>query len=266
MTPRGPGRAVRLSHLTFTGADDSVDPGELARLSAEAPLIEWGILLSAEDEGRPRFPSKAWHAAFLRAAPRVRCAAHVCGETLLAMVAAQGLSGPYQRMQLNFDRRTLPPAVLQSLLDASRRRDTATATASPVRWPPVWITQHHEANASLHERFAGCHAVLFDASDGNGLSPVEWPQALQTVPCGYAGGLGAHNIEVQLPRIAAAAAGSAGAVWIDMESALRSGNAGERFDLERVRGVVEIVRAFADRGALDPDATLHVPAGSHLSA
>jgi len=247
---------MQLSHLTFTGADDSVDPGELARLSAEVPLIEWGIALSADDEGQPRFPSKAWRAAFARAAPGVRCAAHVCGDALLAATAARGLSGPYQRMQLNFDVSTLPPAVLQDWLDASQRRDAASHPQSPVTWPPLWITQHHAANASLHERFAGRHAVLFDASAGRGRVPADWPAALPGLDCGYAGGLGAHNLEAQLPRIAAAAASSERAVWIDLETALRSGDTGERFDLDRVRSVVEIVRCVADGAALVPGVTL----------
>ena len=44
--------------VTFTGADDEVDPVELSKLSEQHPFIEWGILFPST--GGNRFPSKEW--------------------------------------------------------------------------------------------------------------------------------------------------------------------------------------------------------------
>lgn len=47
--------------ITVTGADDSVkDLNELVRMSEKFPKIEWGILLSKNNVGSPRFPSSEW--------------------------------------------------------------------------------------------------------------------------------------------------------------------------------------------------------------
>ena len=245
---------MRLSHLTFTGADDAVDPGELARLSAQAPLIEWGLLLSAEDEGRPRFPSRQWRAEFLRAAPLARRAAHVCGPGLLRGTTLPNPSERCQRLQLNFSVDDLEADAVQRWVDTWQRGGDGA--------PSVWITQHNAANAHLHERFvrpndapatAGPrHAVLFDASGGRGRVPGQWPRALPGCDCGYAGGLGPETIALQLPLIAAAA-GDARPTWIDMEGALR---VDDRLDLDRVRSVVESLRSAAAGAALLPGVRL----------
>ena len=44
----------------MTGADDSVDPKELFRISEKYPFVEWGILFSKSATGRYRYPSKEW--------------------------------------------------------------------------------------------------------------------------------------------------------------------------------------------------------------
>ncbi len=255
---------MRLSHLTFTGADDAVDPGELARLSAQAPLIEWGLLLSAEDQGRPRFPSRQWRAEFLRAAPRARRAAHVCGPGLLRGTAMPHPSERCQRMQLNFSADDLEADTVQRWVDVWQRGGDGS--------PSVWITQHNAANAHLHERFvrpdgvqakAGPrHAVLFDASGGRGRMPGHWPWALAGRDCGYAGGLGPETIDLQLPLIAAAA-GDVWPTWIDMEGALR---VDDRFDLDRVRSVVESLRSAAGGAPLLPGVRLVLPSASETSS
>ena len=37
---------MHLTGVTITGADDNVDPGVLADISAEYPWVEWGLLIS----------------------------------------------------------------------------------------------------------------------------------------------------------------------------------------------------------------------------
>jgi hypothetical protein len=260
-----------LSHLTFTGADDSVDPEALAQFSARDPLIEWGILFDAEQCGQPRFPSKAWRREFYRAAPHARRAAHVCGAPLLNELAAVAtpsasvlghelcgeskMQPPFGRIQLNFDAQRLPLVVLAGLVAGWRggrwrRADGATLSL---------ITQHNTNNRQIHELFAESgsngvcyptfYGVLFDASGGRGLQPLAWPARPLGLSCGYAGGISGHNITSHL-RSLAAIEPEALPVWFDVESGVRSG---ERFDLAKVGAIIEAVRTFAGAGVLEPN-------------
>jgi hypothetical protein len=268
---------MRLSHLTFTGADDSVDPEALARISARDPLVEWGLLFDAERCGQPRFPSEAWRREFYRAAPHARRAAHVCGLPLLSELAAVAvpsasmlgselcgestLQPPFGRIQLNFDAQRLPLAVLTGLVAGWRGGRWRRADGAPLGL----ITQHNEGNRQVHELFAetssngmrypAFYSVLFDASGGRGLQPAAWPARPPGLACGYAGGIAEHNITALL-RSLAATESEALPVWFDAESGVRSG---ERFDLDKVGKVIEAVRAVADADVLEPNQPVRPP-------
>jgi len=268
---------VLLSHLTFTGADDSVDPEALARISARDPLIEWGILFDAEQCGQPRFPSEAWRREFYRAAPYARRAAHVCGAPLLNELAAAAVPSasvlgaelcgeatrlpPFRRIQLNFDAQRLPPAMLTGLVAGWRGGRWRRADGAPLGL----ITQHNDGNRQVHELFADSgasgvrypafYSVLFDASGGRGLQPLAWPARPQGLICGYAGGIAAHNITSLLRSLAATEA-EALPLWFDAESGVRSG---ERFDLDKVGALIEAVRTFAGAGVLEPNQPVRPP-------
>jgi hypothetical protein len=266
-----------LSHLTFTGADDSVDPEALARISARDPLIEWGLLFDAERCGQPRFPSEAWRREFYRAAPHARRAAHVCGTQLLSELAAiaaplasalgselcgeSTMQPPFGRIQLNFDAQRLPLAVLTGLVAAWRGSRWRRADGASLGL----ITQHNEGNRQVHELFAepgssemrypAFYSVLFDASGGRGLQPTAWPARPQGLSCGYAGGIAEHNITAHLHSLAATEP-EALPVWFDVESGVRSG---ERFDLGMVGKIIEAVRAVANADVLGPNLLVRAP-------
>jgi len=262
---------MRLSHLTFTGADDSVDPEALARISARDPLVEWGILFDAEQCGQPRFPSEAWRREFYRAAPHARRAAHVCGTQFLSELASAAmpsasvlgseLCGAFGRIQLNFGAQRLPLAVLTGLVAGWRGGRWRRANGAPLSL----ITQHNDGNRQVHELFAesgsngtrypAFYSVLFDASGGRGLQPATWPARPHGLTCGYAGGIAEHNITALL-RSLAATEPEALPVWLDIESGVRSG---ERFDLDKIGKVIEAVRAVADADVLDPSQLVRPP-------
>src|SRR5207244_2692610 len=155
-------RGMHLTHLTLTGADDSVDPIELAKLSAAYPIIEWGILIADALGGAPRFPSSAWRNELYRVAPHVRRAAHICREDALAALTCdtplRDELREYKRVQMNFDVRLLRPETLTGLV-ALAGKSLRNRGGVPIEF----ITQHNEANRSVHELFAASadHAVLF---------------------------------------------------------------------------------------------------------
>src|SRR6185503_2749693 len=74
---------MRLDRVTITGADDSIDPKTLVRLSRRFPFVEWGILLSESSfpRGSVRFPSRAWVETLLATdgSSLLQLSGHLCG-------------------------------------------------------------------------------------------------------------------------------------------------------------------------------------------
>lgn len=237
---------MNLSHCTLTGVDEPTDLSRLAELSAEFPFAEWGLLYSPTRQGQPgRYPSVGTLLRAFRELPsHVRVALHICGrgvqdlldeepvvhELVMAVARRQG------RIQLNFNQRR-NQLHLDGLRKWMDKHDGITV-----------ITQHNEANAAVHGAFReqGNHAVLFDASGGQGLSPEGWQEPLPGTPCGYAGGLGPNNLRRELDRISAVASGHV--VWVDMEGKLRTtdpAGIGDWFDLGRCEACLREVSSWA---------------------
>lgn len=248
---------MSLTKVTITGADDETDVGELIELSREFPFVEWGILVGSntgEGCGCSRFPSVDWIAGLVndvRAAGNhqlpVNLSLHVCGEFLRQLVRGYSsldvLLGRYlyafQRMQLNWHGERQFEDSDENILDAISRLVDNVPVTDPA-WNPVVIFQLDGWNDELWRATARrflC-AGLFDRSHGAGILPAEWPAARLGLPCGWAGGLGPDNLELQLPLIASQATGD---YWVDMETLVRSES---RLDLEKVRDCLEIADEF----------------------
>lgn len=222
---------------SLTGAEDSVDPADLAALSERFPFVEWALLAHFEREGEGRNPSGAWRERFLDAINgRGRSALHLCGKLAFERLLREGpwpeLSR-YDRIQANINARGAD-------FSAS---DTLKVWEALSALGPRLIIQAHEGSERLARAFlstpagAGC-AVLFDESRGRGQLPSLWRSRWPGVACGYAGGLGPEALPALLPEIAQAASEADGPpCWIDMESALRTDG---RFDLSKAQRVLEV--------------------------
>lgn len=245
---------IHIDGITLTGADDSVDPVELAKISKKFRHVEWGILFSSNNCGTGRYPSPEWRREFYRTAPDVARAAHLFGTRILEDFAAGGRDGlhselrEYQRIQLNFNANRLHPAVLHGLVSQWE----SEAWCDKDGTMQTFITQHNEANAEIYRHFSHHrhiphfkHEALFDSSGGNGASPSAWERPIPGVRCGYAGGLGTDNLAAELARITEVVASGhrhrhRAHTWVDMESKLRTD---DRFDLDKVQAVIETVRS-----------------------
>jgi len=216
--------------VTITGADDYVDPDELAKLSESFPFVEWGFLLSAKRFGSPRYPSMGWLDRMrTRAFPR---SLHVCGE--VARSACRGEPLPFLcalsldcgRMQINgFE----PYPELVEFLKP--RAHVAFEV----------ILQVREANqinvaAKVARECGGRTSLLYDPSGGRGVEQSFWPPAPDGVRMGYAGGINPSNVVDVLIALRAR-----DDFWIDMESGVRTN---DRFDLAKVRDVLEKCTPF----------------------
>ncbi len=214
--------------VTITGADDAVEPEELAKLSQEFPFVEWGLLCSRSREGTPRYPSQPWKSAFFGTALlyKLRVAAHFCGP--LARETMTGEARPavhpwVQRVQINgfaVDKAAgMPPDPRCEFILQVRAEEDLQGAANYILACP-----------SLRA------SILFDPSGGRGIEPFRWPCSPSGVRMGYAGGITPDNVLDVLRAI-----GPVEPTWIDMESGVRTD---DRFDLGKVRRVLEQVAAL----------------------
>ncbi len=239
---------MQLDRVTITGADDSIDPEELAKLSVDFPFVEWGLLLSASNSGSARFPSLEWLARFYdvcQSVPGVKLSLHVCGEWVREICAGHwspvcSNTGPIlglgntERVQLNFH--AYGHLLGLGFFPATKQRCREQS------WQVIFQCDGVNDSLLLDAFGEGLDAVpLYDKSGGAGVIPDSWPLAMEGVYSGYAGGLGPDNLESELPGIAEAAGGER--FWIDMETKVRSGD-DRVFNLDAVRRCLSICQPY----------------------
>jgi hypothetical protein len=227
---------MNLHVVSLTGADDRVTPAGLRALSEQFPVVEWAILSSQKQQGSSRYPTEEWVSAFHLECPDAHKAIHLCGRDVDAFLSGAGWVldkvSRFDRIQLNFNQRRQPKD-LEALVRVANGLEQTI------------ILQHNSANVGLWDELRNeipRLAILFDASGGRGQSPESgWPAMLPDTVCGFAGGLGPHNVAAELTTIAGIAAGQR--FWIDMESKLRA-PADDKFLLDACRDVLAATASY----------------------
>ncbi len=205
---------------TFTGLDEFTNLNELEEVTKKYPFVEWGILLSTSDNKSFtdfRYPSVDF---LLEKVPKIfeitkkynsSLALHVCGkETKLLLEGseisvARKLINSVNRVQINFAYKEKQVQELSSLCSLYENVN--------------FITQHNIKNNDLYLKIKNKnHQILFDTSGGRGIETEIWLEQLPEKKCGYAGGLGLDNIQVQLDHITKVGIDN---FWIDMEGKIR---------------------------------------------
>lgn len=237
-----------INKVTVTGADNSIHPRELVKLFLEYPFFEAGVLVSKDNYGTPRFPSIAWIDELCRSIVDHRQFAlsfHGCGRYVKDLVegrTADLLVDLYpnldycQRIQLNTHN-----------IKHGFHADFVKLIQLPIMKGKEFIFQFDEANYRVVQDIAqyadaNC-SILFDNSGGRGLLPDEWPEPIDGINCGYAGGLSPENLREQIMRIEEKAGETP--IWIDMETHVRSEN-DKCFDLDKVRRCLDIAAEFIE--------------------
>jgi phosphoribosylanthranilate isomerase len=208
--------------ITFTGID------HLTRIDMAAMLpVEFGFLWSVRRSSvENRYPSEGDIKNMVKYIPR--CSLHVCGKEGRQM-ALQG--------QLPFD------------MDYFQRMQVNGPLTDEECWAICDNYPHLTVITQLGGRGttgnldvkASNHAVLVDASSGNGVSPDKWqkPDVPEGKKVGYAGGLGPHNIVEELVRLEHVIEKG---WWIGMEAKVRTPD--DWFDLDAARLVVKQYEEF----------------------
>jgi hypothetical protein len=166
----------KLTRVTLTGADDTVDPDELLEISEAYPNVEWGILIGSQHGHR--FPSQTWIISLMNGVRELRnkpnLSLHICGAHLKRIAAGKPLDLPngmldiFQRCQLNWHGEPQGD-IFDNIMNAF--------DAMP-SWSPEVIFQLDKANDDLAPEMSGRMIMsgLFDLSHGAGVLPEEWPK------------------------------------------------------------------------------------------
>lgn len=247
-----------LKQVTVTGADDSVNYYDLYDISRQFSFVEWGVLLSKNSEGYPRFPTLKWLEGFMNEEPLgVHVSGHLCGTWVRDLVSggSQFLSDYYlndtrrdlfyrfERLQLNFH----GTKHILSLESFARKLGLLTVIGKQ-----QVVFQMDGVNDDIYYyiislgKNSGINAVaLFDLSGGQGELPKEWQGHLGDY-CGYAGGLSSDNLVEQLGKIEKKITPEGKnpyPIWIDAETHLRSPD-NLKFDLGKVVKFLEIAKPY----------------------
>jgi uracil phosphoribosyltransferase len=113
-----------------------------------------------------------------------------------------------------------------------------------------WILQANEESAPLWKRIAEARppnvSILHDASCGGGKVLTSFASLVPDMRCGYAGGLGPHNLREMIERMRKDPALADKTLWLDMESKVRSTVDGaDRFDISKAWSCAAIVNGLA---------------------
>lgn len=243
---------MKLRALGFCGADDSVHPRHLVVLAQAYPTVEFGVLFRPDKEGQPRYATTAWVQQLADMKPAcMKLAAHLCGSRVnqvlegdtqfIAQVAAWG----FARVQINatavngVDTARLAEQVpnVKKIIQAFPQLEFIIQQNAETQ--PLWqglLEEYKSDNTSIPTNLT----MLVDESKGTGVTASSWPTPPAHYEIGYAGGIGPANVRTVLDDIAVVAADRA--VWIDMESSLRSmKNNRDVFDLDKCFVVIQIV-------------------------
>lgn len=237
-----------LNKVTITGADDNTPIRELVALSIEFPFVEWGILVSAKQQGSMRFPSLEWMTQFVAAVEfQSECvidiSMHVCGYWVRRMLMGM----------LEWDELPIVKKIADRIQINTHAEEHITHNSS-LDWMAghnnrQFIFQLDGVNDHMFDAASHRHmnvSGLFDCSHGAGLLPKSWPFVADNRLYGYAGGLGPDNVEEQIKVISGQRRGPGlpeSPYWIDMEGNVRDYIHGT-LDLKKVRRVLEICAPY----------------------
>lgn len=252
-----------LNRVTITGADDSVNPRYLLEISQEFPWVEWGILLSKNQQNTKRFPSKEWVEYLGQQIRRFKndkrfnnvnanFSGHLCGSWLRQLLIS---NKPeifnnwvskyfylFDRVQFNWhgEPQTINWEIFKNNIEK-------------IYLQRQIIFQIDQVNNNLfleaENKFSlGVIIPFYDLSHGTGILPDSWPKNIGTsIFYGYGGGLTPYNLDEELEKIEQVLTSNS-SVWIDVETGVRGNSyhsiGDELFNLHKVWKFLKIAEKY----------------------
>lgn len=231
---------LNLLCVTFTGADENTDLSALVKLQDDFKRnIEFGILVDPSKTGQPRYPNGNWIRRFLKVSrPDTRFALHLCGDAIPMFIKGDrtciDLAHQFQRIQLNITAITNKPTA-QKLIQAADAFYKKRQTVDPHKLGGVVIIPINPKTKDIGNEIAGAQIAryksshqnqsvpitfLMDDSEGRGATPEYWPDPVEHICCGYAGGINLKNVFNVNNIVRNRVAGNI--YWLDLETGART--------------------------------------------
>ena len=229
-----------IERVTITGADNAINPKELAGLSAVYPFVEWGILLPfSEHDGLWRFPTKQWTLDLLELCSEVdniRLSAHICPPYSTDMVKYGNIEDTLNDLDVDltyFGRIQINVHGIPLSSYCSQFVDWCKNS------PQEIILQADGVNDWIARGIPDA-SVLYDTSSGAGIFSNEWPNHTQVDKSfGYAGGLNIDTLPLALIEWENKKISKP--FWIDLETGVRQQGL---FNTSKVQEVLDYTKAF----------------------
>jgi len=231
-----------IERVTFTGADNSVHPVELAQISEEYPWVEWGILFPSATEGFSRFPNFNWVSELERLKKvlptdreenpwTMNLSMHLC-EPMVYQLVTEGLPLFHVMREHN-----IPKIFSRAQINTHgmKYKINEFFIKEMERHPEIeFILQVDEGNHFMYDLELENVAVFQDFSSGAGVFENTWLD-FGDRKYGYSGGL---NINTLPQAVEVWDKRDKVINWIDMESGIRTQG---KFDLAKVKEVIEYI-------------------------
>lgn len=259
-----PVSGLEVSFLSLSGVDDSVSPRTLCDISQKFAFVEWGVNFRAEMQGRePGYASLAWLRRLQEEIDRrqrakkfvpIHLAAHLGGEYCMDVLRGDMSLVRTLWEDYGFLRIHLQPMRSHGVDSSQLKKYFHSLRSVIVALPQVEfvLPASKETRALVVQMMSDCRPNLgffYDAEDDGELIDGAMPRRSPPCPhpgihCGYGGHLTVDNLAGELGRISNAVGSPGRAVWIDLESGLRTqrGGAGQdEFDLCKALACIRTV-------------------------
>lgn len=255
-------KQCKLFIIGFCGLDNSVTKAGLEKFYLDKDLqdlkeyIEFGVLFRKELEGTPRFISgdKLNELLPVIRANSKHLAGHLCSQYCLDLLRGDFevlnvlIKQGFTRFQLNMTKANgVDLTQVYETISKSQVINNLLKAIQNVK--AEFIFQFNKETEEVCNLIAHSKplpkniSILFDSSKGTGKQINEFPDTINSIPCGYAGGIGPSTItnivEAMSTDINCLKTSAIRPLWIDMESSLRTKNSGtDIFDLEKAKLVL----------------------------
>ena len=251
-----------IERVTFTGADDTIEPNDLISLSRKYPWVEWGILFPSSADSGILFPSSKWVSELKQLVkkeeenkplnvpyrnPRkttwytdanyrneINLSMHLC-EPMVSEFIIEGL--PFEQIMKKHNIPNIFQRVQINTHGLQYKWNESFVKELKIYSDKEFILQVDGANDFIFYIPSDNVAVFQDFSSGAGVFQNSWID-FGDRKYGYSGGL---NINTLPQAIEVWDKRDKTINWIDMESGVRTNG---RFDLYKVMEVIKYIEPY----------------------
>lgn len=236
---------MNITTVTITGADDKVNPQDLADIQKKYKYVEWGILVSPKNHpDKPRYPSFRWIEEFRK--QKLDCALHICGEYARDIMERHDTSvlmdahkSVFNRFQINYTFKLGHNFSMAPIIDWAENNPYKSI-----------ILQYNQTNKLYLDSWLCAKylpvniQMLYDSSGGNGKSfidhEIDGMMPFHGCRTGYAGGIKEDNMKEVCETLSEVSFKDR--IWIDLETGARDDEG--NFSLPIVNNLLTISKPY----------------------